>query len=79
MSEFTKNDLKEIMYQCGGGDLEEGQEFNVDDTYEELGYDSLAVLEIGSIIKTKLGLSFEIPVDVETPRETIEYVTERMK
>lgn len=45
-------------------------------TYEELGYDSLARLEIAAQIQHQFGveISDDMAVDMETPQETLDYV-----
>jgi act minimal PKS acyl carrier protein len=78
---FTIDDLRRIMRQCAGendaGDLD-GDILDV--TFQELGYDSLALLESASVIERELRL--ELPDDVvseaKTPRALIAVVEDRL-
>ena len=79
---MTFDDLRRILIECAGGaDLFEefGQALAgdiVDESFEELGYDSLALIESAALIKRQFGVS--IPDDeiteVETPRELLDLV-----
>jgi act minimal PKS acyl carrier protein len=71
------DDLKRILITCAGSckELEDGRDV-LDTTFEDLGYDSLALMESGSFIKKEYGVA--IPdddiVDVTTPREMLDLV-----
>jgi act minimal PKS acyl carrier protein len=77
MQQFTSDDLTAIMRGCAGmdesGDFS-GPELHV--TYSDLGYDSLAVLEIQAEIQRRFG----VPVGddameaMATPAATVSYV-----
>ncbi|MEU9078607.1 acyl carrier protein [Kitasatospora sp. NPDC004745] len=77
MLQITISDLQTIMRQCAGEaedalPLEEAP----DRTFEELGYDSLALLETHSRIEREFGIAlFEDEVgDVDTARDLVDYV-----
>jgi act minimal PKS acyl carrier protein len=77
MAELTMDTLKEIMLLCSGvdeavsldGDIEACQ-------FRELGYDSLAVLEIASQVQRRYGLSIpdEAIEQMTTPGSVLSYV-----
>ncbi|GLW06771.1 actinorhodin polyketide synthase acyl carrier protein [Microtetraspora sp. NBRC 13810] len=78
---FTVEDLKETMRSCAG--VNESVDFGSDIsdiTFEDLGYDSLAVLEVAAKLQNHLGVV--IPDDVAeqlvTPRALAEYVNVRL-
>ncbi|HUD39147.1 MAG TPA: acyl carrier protein [Streptosporangiaceae bacterium] len=77
MRQFTTDDLTAIMRGCAGMDQSggfNGAELHV--SYSDLGYDSLAVLEIQAEIQRRFG----IPVGddamdaMPTPAATVSYV-----
>ncbi|MFE5809612.1 acyl carrier protein [Streptomyces sp. NPDC056491] len=72
---FGIEDLKRILREGAGGASElEGDIQNA--SFEDLGYDSLALLETGSRIGREYGLEFEDTAfaDVETPRDFVDVV-----
>jgi aromatase len=79
---FTLGDLRNLMLAAVGADenTDLEREDVLDTPFTDLGYDSLAILEVAS----QIGLRYEIEVpdaDVErltTPRETIDYVNGRL-
>jgi act minimal PKS acyl carrier protein len=77
MRQFTEDDLTAIIRGCAGmdtsGDLS-GADLQV--TYSDLGYDSLAVLEIQAEIQRRFGvLVGDDALDVmPTPAATVSYV-----
>ncbi len=77
MSQINLEGLKAIMLRCSG--VDEG--ITLDDTildteFGDLGYDSLAVLEIASQLQREYGLKIpdEAIEEMETPRSVIDYV-----
>ncbi|MFD9907949.1 acyl carrier protein [Streptomyces sp. NPDC059063] len=77
MDELTLDGLREIMRHCVGT----GESVNLDGdilntAFTELGYDSLAVLEVVTQVQGRLGVSIpdEALEELETPASLIEYV-----
>ncbi|MFC8365545.1 acyl carrier protein [Streptomyces griseorubiginosus] len=78
MATMTLDDLRRILAECAGS--EEGfdapAEDVLDSLFEDLGYDSLALMETTARIKQEFGV--HIPDDeiteVETPRALIDLV-----
>ncbi|MFD8526730.1 acyl carrier protein [Streptosporangium canum] len=78
---FTLDDLKEVMRACAGVTESVDLDSDIADvTFEDLGYDSLAVLEMAAKLQNHLGVV--IPDDVAeqlpTPRALAEYVNVRL-
>lgn len=78
--QFTLQDLERILLE-GAGD--EGVDFDagiLDTVFDELGYDSLAMLETSSRIEREYGVSLDDStiVDSNTPRALIDVVNERL-
>ncbi|RCG26843.1 acyl carrier protein [Sphaerisporangium album] len=81
MTTFTLDDMRRIMGGCAGvpetldlaGDIGEV-------SFAELGYDSLAVLEMAARIQQRLGV--RIPDDavdeMKTPQAAVDYVNRRL-
>ncbi len=71
---FTLDDLRRILIASAGAPEgpDVGQD-TADMTFEELGYDSLALLETGSHIERELGISLDDSdvLEAHTPRELI--------
>ncbi|MEW2353449.1 acyl carrier protein [Spirillospora sp. NPDC029432] len=82
MQLITLRELEEIMRACAGED-ESAQplEQAPDRPFDELGYDSLALLETQSRISRDYGV--EIPEedlgDAQTPRELVDLVNRRLQ
>jgi minimal PKS acyl carrier protein len=79
--EFTIEDLKRILTQAAGDageDLADGDILDVG--FEELGYDSLALLEAGSRIEREFGTELDESTltDADTPRALVEAVNEQL-
>jgi minimal PKS acyl carrier protein len=77
MRSFTVDDLKRIMLGCAG--MDDAVEFDgttSDVSYAELGYDSLAILEIQSNIQQQFGvpLGDDVLGYMRTPADTVSYV-----
>jgi act minimal PKS acyl carrier protein len=76
---FTLDDLIEILLEGAGA--EEGVDLNagiLDTGFDELGYESLALLETGLRIERRYGITVgdDVIVDVKTPRELIDAVND---
>ncbi|GBP99905.1 acyl carrier protein [Streptomyces spongiicola] len=74
-SSMTFGDLKAIMGRCTG-DIEQLTEDHLGTAFTDLGYDSLAVLEIASQIQREYGLQIpdEAIEDMTSPQSVIDYV-----
>ncbi|MGI5351734.1 acyl carrier protein [Streptomyces sp. CA-250714] len=72
MSEFTQRELAEKLLECAGEaeDVDIADESALDVPFLELGYDSLALLQVTGVIKREYGveLSDDAVVEAETPR-----------
>ncbi|MFD9904243.1 acyl carrier protein [Streptomyces sp. NPDC059063] len=81
MAEVTIDDLKRILREAAGADEELGRDGNVlDTTFDELGYDSLALLETSSRIQREFDVEIddETLADVETPRDLLGVINGRL-
>jgi act minimal PKS acyl carrier protein len=80
MKQFTLDDLRRILRE-GAGDAGTLDTDITDVPYTDLGYDSLAVLELSSRIAREYQLS--IPDDaahaMPTPGATLAYINQRLK
>ncbi len=77
---FDLSDLQRILHDCAGA--EEGAELanaNLDTTFEDLGYDSIALLETLGVITRECGVTIDDDTLTvgSTPRELIEMVNAR--
>jgi act minimal PKS acyl carrier protein len=81
MPQFTVRDLQDIMRECAGED-ESAQplEQAADETFANLGYDSIALLETQSRINRDYGveISEDDLADLATPREMVEFLNTRL-
>ncbi|MGP3977373.1 acyl carrier protein [Streptomyces sp. 8N114] len=72
MSEFTQRELAAKLLECAGeaDDVDIADEAALDVPFLELGYDSLALLQVTGVIKREYGveLSDDAVVEAETPR-----------
>jgi act minimal PKS acyl carrier protein len=81
MPEFTIDDLKRIMRACAGEDETVDLDGDImDRSFDELGYDSLALLETTSRTERELGIKLpeELMGDVHTAREYLDFVNGRL-
>ncbi|MEE1758263.1 MULTISPECIES: acyl carrier protein [unclassified Streptomyces] len=77
MSQLTIDDLRRILVEAAGAD--DGIDLSgdiLDTSFEDLGYDSLALMESAAKIKQEYGvdLSDDAIGDVETPRALLDLV-----
>ncbi len=77
MPEFTLDDLRRILLAAAG--VDEGVDLTgdiLDLGFDELGYESLALLETGSRIEREYGIAIDEAVltDEPTPRRVVEAV-----
>ncbi|MHA5055090.1 acyl carrier protein [Streptomyces sp. SD15] len=78
--EFTLDDLRRILLEGAG--VDEGVDLDgdiLDEAFEVLGYESLALLETGSRIEREYGivLDEDLLTDADTPRALIEAVNQQ--
>ncbi|MEU3402072.1 act minimal PKS acyl carrier protein [Streptomyces filamentosus] len=80
-TQFTIDDLKRILLEGAGA--EEGVDLDgdiLDTDFEELGYESLALLETGSRIEREFGIALDDDVftDNRTPRALVAAINETL-
>ncbi|MGB3440122.1 MAG: acyl carrier protein [Actinophytocola sp.] len=81
MSEFTLSELKEIMRTSVG--VTEGVDLDgdiVDVEFADLGYDSLALLEVASQVERRYGVPIpdEAVSEMPTPGRALEFINARL-
>jgi len=81
MSRLTLAELKEIMRTSVG--VEEGVDLDgdiADATFADLGYDSLAVLEMVSQVERRYGVSIpdEAVSEMPTPGSAVDFINRRL-
>lgn len=81
MSEFTLSELKEIMRTSAG--VAEGVDLDADIAdveFTELGYDSLAVLELASQVERRYGIPIpdEAVSEMPTPGRALAFINARL-
>jgi act minimal PKS acyl carrier protein len=78
---FTVSDLKEIMLKAKDGAAPSLDGDFMDTTFPELDYDSLAVLEIVTLVQQNYHLAIpdESVADMTTPRDVLDFVTLRLR
>lgn len=75
---FTVDDLLHILKECAGESLSGDAAVLADVTFEELGYDSLALLETAARIEHDLGVALpdEDVTELKTPGAMVALVNE---
>jgi minimal PKS acyl carrier protein len=78
METFTQADLIGYMRRAAGEDDAIGLDGDIAEiTFADLGYDSLAVMEISSLVGRELGVRLPDEVtEAETPKQFVELVNE---
>jgi act minimal PKS acyl carrier protein len=79
--QFTLEDLKRILLEGAGADENVDLDGDILDTaFEELGYESLALLETCGRIEREYGISLDDSVvsEAETPRALVKVVNEHL-
>ncbi|MET8702850.1 acyl carrier protein [Kitasatospora sp. NPDC058032] len=79
MSRITIEDLTRIMRECAGEDEAVDLDGDIADTpFEELGYDSLALLEAVARVEREYGvkLADDLAGTAETPRQFVDLVND---
>jgi act minimal PKS acyl carrier protein len=79
LRQITLSELQDIMHECAG--WAQPLEQAPDEPFDELGYDSLALLEAASRIKRDYGveLSEDELGSARTPRELVDAVNARQR
>jgi minimal PKS acyl carrier protein len=75
MSKMTIDDLRRVLVECAGeGDGLSGDIH--DRAFDELGYDSLALMETAARIAAEYGVAIpdEVVAELKTPREVLDLV-----
>ncbi|OLT25800.1 hypothetical protein BJF79_44030 [Actinomadura sp. CNU-125] len=77
---FTLDDVRRLIRECAG---ESGVDLDGDIgelSFEELGYDSLAVLELAARVQQEYGIAMpdEAVEQMKTPEEAVGYVAGRL-
>ncbi|WP_433170079.1 acyl carrier protein [Actinoallomurus sp. CA-150999] len=81
MRDFTIDDLKRIMRAAAGEDETLNLDGDIlDVAFDELGYDSLALMETASRIERELGIALpeEELAEVTTPAGYLDFVNDRL-
>lgn len=71
MSELTLDTLRRILVGCAGESDTEGiGEDSLDVAFQDLGYDSLALMEMAAVVERDYGVQLpeDVGTDVPTPR-----------
>ncbi|MFE6103567.1 acyl carrier protein [Streptomyces laurentii] len=76
---FTLEDLRRILREGAGEDVDLDSNI-LDTSFEDLGYESLALLETGVRLGREYGIELDDATltDIETPREFIAAVNEQI-
>lgn len=75
MSKITVDDVRTILRECAGVDeFAPGSGDLMDTSFGDLGYDSLALIEIAARLRQRFGVDVadEIVADDRTPRQLLE-------
>ncbi|MYS89686.1 MULTISPECIES: acyl carrier protein [Streptomyces] len=79
MAELTLDSLRRILVTCAGESDTDGMgDETLDLSFQDLGYDSLALMEAAAVIEREYGvaLSDEVVATVPTPRALLDLVNE---
>lgn len=81
MSAMTIEDLRAILVSCAGEDESTDTGTDISDVlFEELGYDSLALMETAARIERDFGVRLpeEMMVELKTPRALLDLVNDNL-
>jgi minimal PKS acyl carrier protein len=81
MTRFTLDDLRRILRACAGEAEFVDLDGDIGDVpFRDLGYDSLALLELASRVEREYGASIpgDAVVELETPQAAVMYVNDRI-
>lgn len=79
---MTITELGRILVECAGGDeVSELREATAEVAFDDLGYDSLALIETASRIQRDYGVQIpeDLLVEVKTPKELIDIINDQMR
>jgi minimal PKS acyl carrier protein len=73
------DDLRGILIECAGGDADALPRDMMDVPFEELGYDSLVLIETSATLKRQYGVVIpdELLTELQTPAELLLLVNDR--
>lgn len=73
-------ELRDILVKCGGGDAEALPGDIAEVPFEELGYDSLALIETAATLKRDYGvlIADDQLTELDTPAELLALINERI-
>lgn len=76
MSEFTLQDLKSLLAKAAGDESTINNSDDLEKEFDDLGYDSLALIEVASLIKQERGLAIpdELLTELDTPTKFLRAV-----
>ena len=80
MQTFTLDDLRDLLGSIAGVDESTDLSGDIDDVpLTDLGYDSLAMLELAGQVQRRYGVPIpdDGPERMTTPRRTVEYINSR--
>ncbi|HEY8374500.1 MAG TPA: acyl carrier protein [Pseudonocardiaceae bacterium] len=79
MSQFTLDDLRRILKSAAGDDGATLDGDVLDTEFADLGYDSLALLELAGHVQREYGVPMpdDAPQHMTTPRAALDYVNAR--
>lgn len=78
MSDVTLADLVSVIRECAGdSDVADLDGDILDTTFEDLGYDSIALLEVSAKLQQDLGVEIA-EGEMDTPRNTLLLINERL-
>lgn len=81
MSTMTIDDLRTILVSCAGEEENTDLRADISDVpFDDLGYDSLALMETGARIERDFGISLpdEVVAELRTPRALLDLVNENL-
>ena len=80
MTMFTLEDVRRILQSCAGAPEGDGLDGDFADTpFTDLGYDSLALLEMAAHVQQEFGIRIHDDAieEMTTPRAAVDYVNRR--
>ncbi|WP_199442837.1 acyl carrier protein [Umezawaea beigongshangensis] len=81
MRTMTIDDLRTILVSCAGEEESADPRADISDVpFDDLGYDSLALMETGARIERDFGISLpdEVVAELRTPRALLDLINENL-